>query len=492
MTMKMKRISIITLVLAAFALLPAHAQTLRSAEDAGNFVTVNNSQVTVTDSRTIVSLDFVLDSLAVRSNSYRAFTPVLVSKDKAQQQRLKSLLITGRRQDIVFQRDGVDALYAENCDVVRRLKGEAQGYAYSDVVDYQPWHSSAALLLEDDLCGCGDTLNTQLSELLRLKPEFVPQLANIVPDPVKPPRNLHGSAFITFVVDRWEMKPDYMDNARELRKITDTLDVMVADKNISVDRIQIHGWASPESPYEHNRMLATNRAQSLTDYVRFAYRLPASVFAPAKATPENWIGLKEAVEGMSTSQLPHKAEFLKTINKVLADIKRGVTNQADRDELALKANYRSEYDYLLKQVYPHLRRSDYDITFKVREFTLQEACEIYKTHPDQLSLREFWDVANTFEPYSDEYNRVLQTAYNFNPDSTVAAINLANIALKQGDLLKAESLLDHAGDSGEANNARGCVAILRKDYTAAREYLLRARQQGVDVSQNLEFLDAVK
>ncbi len=89
-----------------------------------------------------------------------------------------------------------------------------------------------------------------------------------------------------------------MGNRAELRKITDTLDIMVRDQNVTVRQIKIHGWASPESPYEHNRMLATNRAKSLTDWVRQQYNLPANVFAPAEATLENWIGLRKAVEEM--------------------------------------------------------------------------------------------------------------------------------------------------------------------------------------------------
>jgi hypothetical protein len=110
------------------------------------------------------------------------------------------------------------------------------------------------------------------------------------------------------------MKPDYMDNRRELRKITDTLDIMVADKNITVNTIKIHGWASPESPYEHNRMLATNRAKSLTEWLRRNYTLPATAFAPAEATPENWIGLREAVVNMDLATLPHKQDILAIID----------------------------------------------------------------------------------------------------------------------------------------------------------------------------------
>lgn len=439
-------------------------------------ISVEHYQVTQSDSKTFLQMDFVLDSLKVPSNRYRAFTPVLRSKDGRFSHRFKSLLVTGRVQDIVFDREGIDPLYRDNCVTIRRDDGQIQRYSYTDAVDLSRWHKGAEVWLECDLCGCGDTLKSDMAYLGRLPLDPVYHIVDVVPHPTKKVYNLHGTAFINFVVDRWEMKPDYMDNRRELRKITDTLDVMTADRNITVKQIKIHGWASPESPYEHNRMLATNRAKSLTEYVRRTYHLPDSVFAPAEATPENWIGLREAVEKMSTATLPHRSEILAMIddNNIAPDPK----------EWKIKRQYPQEYRYLLKEVYPHLRRSDYEITFDVREFTIDEAKEIYKTKPYQLSLRELWDVAQTFAPGSDEYNRVIQTSLNIYPESTEAMINLANIALRQDDLLKAETLLEHAGDSAEAENARAILYMKQKQWDKAEAALNRAQQKGMDVSVN--------
>jgi len=297
-------------------------------------------------------------------------------------------------------------------------------------------------------------------------------------------RSLHGTAYVTFVVNRWEMKPDYMNNRTELRKITDTLDVMVADKNVSVNKIKIHGFASPESPYEHNSMLANNRAKSLTQWVKNQYNLSSDVFAPAEATPENWDGLRKAVEEMNTGILPHKQEIL--------DIIDDGSLKPDPKEAKIKKLYPEEYRYLLKEVYPGLRRSDYEVTFNFRDFTLDEAKEVYKTRPYQLSVRELYDVANTYELYSDDYNKVVQTAYNIYPQSTAAQVNLANVAIKQNDLLKAESILDKADVTAETENTRGVIATLKKDYDAAKKHFEKAQQLGADVTNNLDVLKLLK
>jgi len=454
-------------------------------------VAVSNYQVSMTNNKTVVTMDMILDSLKVKSARYRAFTPVIRTKDGKQKQRLKSLLVTGRVQDIIFERDGIDPLYVDNYMSVRREKNSPQRVNYTDIVDLQPWHHGADVWLECDLCGCGDTLKSEQAYLgplfpetavVEVKPNY--HFVDVIPHPGKKIRNLHGTAYITFVVDRWEMKPDYMDNRRELRKITDTLDVMYADKNVSINQIKIHGWASPESPYKHNEMLANNRAKSLTEYVRKTYNLPAEVFAKPEATPENWIGLRNAVEQMSTTTLPHRAEILKIIDDV--------TMKPDPKEQKIKRLYPAEYRYLLKNVYPGLRRSDYEITFEFKEFTLAEAKEIYKTKPYQLSLRELWDVAQTYTPGSAEYNKVMQTALNVYPDSTEAAVNLANVALRQNDTLKAETLLEHAGDGPEAENSRAILYMQQKRYAEAEEALRRAEAKGMDISDNLRILENMK
>ena len=450
-------------------------------------VMIRNYQVVQTDGKTVVSLDFVLDSLQVPSNRYRAFTPVIISRDSTQIDRLKTLIVTGRRQEIIFERDGIDALYADNCVKVARQKGEPQTYSYTDAVSRQPWHQGASVYMECDLCGCGDQKKNELAYLGDLTPPDpydLINLADIVPAPAKKERNLHGSAYITFVVNKWEMKPDYMNNRQELRKITDTLDVMVQDPNVSVRQVKIHGWASPESPYEHNKMLAENRAKSLTEYVKRQYNLPAEVFAPAEATPENWIGLRKAVEEMDEAILPHKEQIL----AIIGDL----SLQPDPKEWKIKKQYPEEYRYLLQNVYPGLRRSDYDISFNFSDFTLEQAKEIYKKKPYQLSLREMWDVAQTMEPYSHDYNKVMQTAVNVYPDAPEALVNLANVAVRQKDLLKAESLLERAGDTAEALNTRAVIAIIQQRYDAATTLLQQAAAKGLDVSKNMEAISILK
>lgn len=146
----MKRNIILSISLMAFVVAMAQEKIkLTGVKKKQNTqITVSDFQVTQTDQQTIVSMNFILDSLKVKSARYRAFTPILRSKDGSQKQRLKSLLVTGRVQDIIFERDGIDPLYVDNCQTVRRLKDEPQSVNYSDAVNRQPWHKGAEVWLE--------------------------------------------------------------------------------------------------------------------------------------------------------------------------------------------------------------------------------------------------------------------------------------------------------------------------------------------------------
>ena len=80
----------------------------------------------------------------------------------------------------------------------------------------------------------------------------------------------------------------------------------------------------------------------------------------------------------------------------------------------------------------------------------------------------------------------MQQAVNIYPDAPEALINLANVAMRQKDLLKAETLLERAGSSAEADNARAVLAILQGRYADAETLLNAAAQKGLDVKKNRE------
>ena len=116
-----------------------------------------------------------------------------------------------------------------------------------------------------------------------------------------------------------------------------------------------------------------------------------------------------------------------------------------------------------------------------------------KTHPQKLSLDEFYIAAQVCEPGSDEFNAIFETAVRMYPHDAVANLNAANTAMERGDLKGAESYLAKAGDTPQVLYARGLLAALRDDNAQARQLFDRARQEGVaEAEEALEQLARIE
>ena len=275
------------------------------------------------------------------------------------------------------------------------------------------------------------------------------ELAYIEPQAEKEKsRHLSGQAYLSFLVNKTDIRRDYRNNAVELSKVEETINVVRKDPNITITHIDIHGYASPEGSYANNTRLAEGRAQAFKDYVQQLIDLPASIFSVA-STPEDWEGL--------VSKIDHPA---------ILDIAKSDA-EPDAKERLLKQRYPAQWKQLLADVFPTLRHSDYRVSYTIRPFTVEEARDIIRTKPQQLSLNEMFLVANTYAPGSKDYDDVFETAVRMYPDDETANLNAAVIALRKDNLEAASRYLTKAGQSAEAQNARGVLAAKQGDYAAA-------------------------
>jgi len=134
----------------------------------------------------------------------------------------------------------------------------------------------------------------------------------------------------------------------------------------------------------------------------------------------------------------------------------------------------------LTECYPSLRHSDYEVAYTIRTYTdVEEIKRIFRTSPQKLSLDEFYHLAEQYEPGSDAFNEVFETAVRMYPDDAQANLNAANAAMQKGDWKRAAQYLQKAGNSAEAVYARGVQAALTGNYVSALEYLKQADAQEV-------------
>ncbi len=196
---------------------------------------------------------------------------------------------------------------------------------------------------------------------------------------------------------------------------------------------------------------------------------------------ENWDGLEKALE---TIELEYKDEVL--------DIIRNIPIEKGRETKLMQLHGGTPYRYLLKYIFPSLRVAICKVNYEVRDFSVEEAKEIIKTRPQNLSLNEMFLVANTYPTGSQEFIDVFETAVRMYPQSEIANINAATAALSRNELVSAERYLGMVNSNKnlpEYNNAMGILMLMKGDYESSKKYLKFAEQSGLDAARgNLEEL----
>ncbi len=415
-----------------------------------------------------VDMTMDLSSLKVSGNRAVLLTPRLVNG--ADTLDLPSVGIYGRRRYYFYVRNGESMLTGKDETSYKASKKPAR-IAYNKVIPYEEWMNGAELTLHRSDYGCCNTLLARqsgavgdFSEGISFFPELV--YATTKAEIVKS-RSLEGSAFIDFPVDQTTIYPEYRRNTVELGKIQATIDSVREDRDITITQVWLKGYASPESPYAHNRDLAIGRTEALKEYIGQLYHFSDGVIA-TDYEPEDWAGLRHYVE---KSNLDHKAEILFLIDS---------DTDPDVKEKKIKTYYPEQYRFLLQNCYPALRHTDYRIAYNIRGYNDADEIErILHTQPQKLSLNEFNIVAQKYEPGSAEFTEVYETAVRMYPYDETANLNAANAAMRRGDNATARRYLERAGDSAEAVYARGALAIREEDYDTARQYLEKAKRMGM-------------
>ncbi len=425
-----------------------------------------------------MSVDMLLDvtDLKVKRNRAVLLTPCVINPDDSL--HLKSIGVYGRRRYFQTFRKMGEGMISGEGEMTYRTKRLPSTIEYHDVVPYERWMGGANIQFHRYLYGCCERILAVETGWLGRCANNVPELLYVTPQAEVKTRSVEGTAYVDFVVDKTDIRPDYHNNASELGKIRETINSVHGDEDITIDNIWLKGYASPESPYKHNEELAIGRVNAIKGYVKGLFDFPDEKIT-TEYEPENWGGLRRYVE---QSSLAHRDEILALIDTDM---------DPDAKEAKIKATYPAEYSALLQDCYPYLRRTDYRVNYTVRGYSdVEEIKQILHTQPQKLSLNEMYLVAQTLEPGSDEYIEVFEVAVRMYPDDPIANLNAANVEMKHGEFTKAAAYLEKAGDSAEAEYARGVYAYLTDDLDSAREHLTVASQAGI--AQATQLLEALQ
>lgn len=430
-------------------------------------VSVENFNMNRNGKYLTVTMDIDLSELDVNSNRAVLLTPRLVNATDSID--LPSIGIYGHRRYYYYIRNGISTISGDT-EKSFKASDKPELLGYDNHIPYEKWMDGATLKFHRSDWGCCQEILAEYEGLLgRHREAFFPELVFVQPKAeVMKSRSLSGSAYIDFPVDRTEIYPDYRRNTVELGKIQATIDSVRNDKDITITSVWLKGFASPESPYKHNTDLAIGRTAALKKHIGQLYHFADSIIR-TDYEPEDWAGLRRYVE---RSNIDHRTEILAMIDSDM---------EPDAKEAKIKRTYPQEYRFMLQNFYPALRHTDYRIDYTIRTFSeADEIRRIMEERPQKLSLNEFYLVAGKYEPGTDEFTDVFETAVRMFPNDEVANLNAANAAIRRDDFATARRYLAKAGDTAEAVYARGALAVREDDYETARRYLSKAKEMGLE------------
>lgn len=423
----------------------------------------------------VIRMNLNLSGMEVGRNRSIVVTPLFYAE--GEEEWLPAIEVMGRTRYLYYQRNE-ESLYADSpYTIIKKDKNATQQVGYQVSVPYRKWMNRASLVVAEDTCQCGEVSKGNSILLAQADLVFTPRLAYISPQAeTRKARALSGEAYLDFPVNKTVIYPEYRRNTAELAKIRATIDTIRTDKDFSITRISLKGYASPEGRYAANVRLSEGRTDALKDYLMGEYGFEASLFR-TNAGAENWAGLRKYV---AQSGLADKEAILAIIDS---------EEEPDAKEQRIRREHAASYRILLQDCYPALRRTDYTVDYVIRGFNVEEAKEVIKTRPQNLSLQEMFAVAQTYQPGSEEFNHVFDVAVRLYPADPIANLNAANAFLERKEAAQALKFLDKAGDTPQADNARGVAMILLERYDEAERYLHRAAQAGVsEASENLKYI----
>ena len=282
----------------------------------------------------------------------------------------------------------------------------------------------------------------------------------------------------------------------EIKALKDYIKEAKAAENKNFKGVEVSAYASPDGPTDLNTSLAEKRQKSSKNYLAKELKKAkvdgsAEDFFSLKSTPEDWEGFKTL---MAASSVQDKDLILRVLS---------MYSDPEVREKEIK-NMAETYKVLADDILPKLRRSKIAVNVEVIGKSDEEIAELASSNPSELNVEEIlyaatltedlnkkldiykaaakqfpkcWRAQNDIAYILVEQDKLndaksaLEKANELNPNNAIINNNLGVVALRQGDLAKAEEYFGAAAGAGpELDNNLGIVSIHKGDYDAAMRY----------------------
>jgi hypothetical protein len=440
---------------------------------------VDRSAMAVVDSNVVVSLQLTAIQDVPFAQSV-VVSPELIDTLSSRKAEFPLIFINSRNQQIYFERDLKDEF--PNALALRKKNGEDLHIDYLRTIKYEPWMDDAVLVVKKKSCACREFKDRGEEIVASFEKKKKASPIKLFPVYLLPPadksvkvREEKGSAYLCFVVNKWDILPDYMNNPAELQKIHNSVNIVKNDSNVTIQKMTVEGYASPEGTYPHNVMLSENRTEALRQYLQ-RVGMVKGIRMEARGRGENWDGLLKYLR--ENSSVPQHSTLLSIASSSL---------DPDVKEKRMRSEAPQGYAYILKNVYPSLRCTNYTVTYTVRPFTVEESEVVFETRPINLNLNEIYKLADKYADNQEKYYSIIRKAYLLYPKDSYINLTMACLALRKGEADEAAEYLNKVNNCPEKTMNLGIVAYLKGDIEKARQLVDQASRQGLkEATQQLE------
>ena len=286
-------------------------------------------------------------------------------------------------------------------------------------------------------------------------------------------------ADIHYIINRSNVRNSQVTK-EDMEGLSEYLKMAEQDERTNLKGMKLHGYASPDGPFDFNDKLAEDRQESAKRYFdREATR--AELESAAKEgflamdyTPEDWEGFKEELE---KSDVPDKELILRVLS-MYSD------PQVREQEIR---NLAAAFEVLEEDVLPELRRSRFLVDAEKIGLSDEEIKQVWASDPDSLDLEEVLYAATLHDDLETKLAIYKKAHENF-PNCFRAANNIGYVYVLMGEADEAGEAFEEAKemmDNDVVNNNLGVVALMQGDVEEAEELFQASMGAGDAVNYNL-------
>ena len=331
--------------------------------------------------------------------------------------------------------------------------------------------------------------------------------ASTAPDAFKRIIEQKQEANIKFLIGQANLRTSELSSVsiQDLVKILKEINDMQEER--ALQSIEVSAYASPDGGYSFNERLAEKRQNVSTKYLKKELKkISMDAEVDTKFTAEDWDGFKELV---SKSNLQDKDVILRVLS---------MYQDPEEREQQIR-NMSSVFTEIADGILPELRRARLIVNYEVIGRSDEQIIAQFKEDASKLSVEELLYAANTLvddkatrkawyektiKLYPNDYRAYnnlaqmaimegnetaaqnwLQKAQSVNAKAPETNANLALLALKSGDVAKAEAYMGNASGSDTFNEILGNLNIAKGNYIQAEQNLSSIQTNSAALAQIL-------